>query len=134
MIHASLSSLPAAVLPCRCQCGWCLLLRLHLEMHRLSTQAQRRTSAQWQGLTVWPAAQPLLTRLLTVDLPGLMVLPKRLEINIPPAVTSVAEAAVGHDIIMQAVASAVLQACSPWPVTGAAMPARADRCRRTDTL
>ena len=53
--------------------------------------------------------QPLLTRLLTVDLPGLMVLPKRLEINIPPAVTSVAEAAVGHDIIMQAVASAVLQ-------------------------
>ena len=53
--------------------------------------------------------QPLLTRLLTVDLPGLMVLPKRLEINIPPAVTSVAEAAVGHDIIMRAVASAVLQ-------------------------
>ena len=38
-----------------------------------------------------------------------MVLPKRLEINIPPAVTSVAEAAVGHDIIMRAVASAVLQ-------------------------
>ena len=64
----------------------------------------------------WAVVQPLLTRLLTVDLPGLMVLPKRLEINIPPAVTSVAEAAVGHDIIMRAVASAVLQArrmCAP---------------------
>lgn len=53
--------------------------------------------------------QPFLTKLLTVDLPGLMVLPKRLEINIPPAVTAVAEAAVGHDAVMRAVASAVLQ-------------------------
>ena len=53
--------------------------------------------------------QPLLARLLTVDLPGLMVLPRRLEINIPPAVTTVAEAAVGHDVVMRAVASAVLQ-------------------------
>lgn len=38
-----------------------------------------------------------------------MVLPRRLEINIPPAVTTVAEAAVGHDVVMRAVASAVLQ-------------------------
>jgi hypothetical protein len=38
-----------------------------------------------------------------------MVLPKRLEINIPPSVTSIAEAAVGRDTIMRAVASAVLQ-------------------------
>lgn len=38
-----------------------------------------------------------------------MVLPKRLQINIPPAVTAVAEAAVGHDAVMRAVASAVLQ-------------------------
>ena len=53
--------------------------------------------------------QPFLSRLLTVDLPGLMVLPKRLQINIPPAVTAVAEAAVGHDAVMRAVASAVLQ-------------------------
>lgn len=44
-----------------------------------------------------------------MDLPGLMVLPRRLEINIPPAVTTVAEAAVGHDVVMRAVASAVLQ-------------------------
>ena len=55
--------------------------------------------------------QPFLSRLLTVDLPGLMVLPKRLQINIPPAVTAVAEAAVGHDAVMRAVASAVLQVC-----------------------
>ena len=53
--------------------------------------------------------QPFLSKLLTVDLPNLMVLPKRLEINIPPAVTAVAEAAVGHDAVMRAVASAVLQ-------------------------
>eukprot|EP00891_Asterochloris_glomerata_P002707 jgi/Astpho2/2707/Aster-00893 len=44
-----------------------------------------------------PVLQAFLTKLLTVDLPSLMVLPKRLEINIPPAITSVAEAAVGHD-------------------------------------
>ena len=57
-----------------------------------------------------PLLQAFLTKLLTVDLPSLMVLPKRLEINIPPAITSVAEAAVGHDVVMRAVASAVLQA------------------------
>lgn len=47
-----------------------------------------------------------------------MVLPKRLEINIPPAVTAVAEAAVGHDAVMRAVASAVLQVggLSPHPL------------------
>jgi len=56
-----------------------------------------------------PAMQAFLTRLLTVDLPGLIVLPKRLDINIPPAVTAVAEAAVGRDAVMRAVASAVLQ-------------------------
>jgi hypothetical protein len=53
--------------------------------------------------------QAFLTRLLTVDLPGLMVLPLRLEIGIPPGLTSVAEAAVGRDAVMRAVASAVLQ-------------------------
>lgn len=56
-----------------------------------------------------PLLQNLLNRLLTVDLPGLMVLPQRLEISIPPSVTSIAEAAVGRDTIMRAVASAVLQ-------------------------
>lgn len=55
------------------------------------------------------ATQTLLRKLLTEDLPGLMVLPKRIEIAIPPSVTSVAEAAVGRDTIMRAVASAVLQ-------------------------
>lgn len=53
--------------------------------------------------------QSFLRKLLTEDLPQLMVLPKRLEINIPPSVTSVAEVAVGRDTIMRAVASAVLQ-------------------------
>lgn len=38
-----------------------------------------------------------------------MTLPKRLEIKIPPAITAVAEAAVGRDAVMKAVASAVLQ-------------------------
>ena len=47
-----------------------------------------------------------------MDLPGLMVLPKSLQINIPPAVSAVAEAAVGRNAVMRAVASAVLQVCS----------------------
>ena len=57
-----------------------------------------------------PILQPFLTKLLTVDLPGLITLPDKLEIHIPPAVTAVAEAAVGRDAVMRAVASAVLQA------------------------
>jgi hypothetical protein len=57
-----------------------------------------------------PILQPFLSKLFTIDLPGLMTLPRRLEINIPPAVTAVAEAAVGRDAVMRAVASAVLQA------------------------
>ena len=57
-----------------------------------------------------PVVQTFLRKLFTHDLPGLMVLPSRLEIGIPPSVTSVAEAAVGRDTIMRAVASAVLQA------------------------
>lgn len=36
----------------------------------------------------WPPLQAFLTKLLTIDLPALMILPKRLEINIPPAVTA----------------------------------------------
>ena len=58
--------------------------------------------------------QSFLRQLFTVDLPALMVLPKRLEINIPPSVTSIAEAAVGRDVIMRAVASAVLQVNVQW--------------------
>ncbi|CAD7700131.1 unnamed protein product [Ostreobium quekettii] len=57
-----------------------------------------------------PGLQNFLTRFLTEDLPGMMVLPRRIEANIPPAVTAVAEAAVGRDAVMRAVASAVLQA------------------------
>jgi hypothetical protein len=69
--------------------------------------------------------QNLLNQLLTVDLPAMMVLPERLEISVPPSVTSIAEAAVGRDTIMRAVASAVLQVgCSSQqrggtPVSGA---------------
>ncbi|KAK9809249.1 hypothetical protein WJX72_012084 [[Myrmecia] bisecta] len=69
-----------------------------------------------------PVLQAFLTRLLTVDLPGLMVLPRRLEINIPPAVTAVAEAAVGRDAVMRAVASAVLQADALEHALIAALP------------
>ena len=68
------------------------------------------------------ALQAFLTHLLTVDLPKLMVLPKRLEINIPPAVTAVAEAAVGRDVVMRAVASAVLQADALENALIAALP------------
>jgi len=56
-----------------------------------------------------PVIQGFLTELLTVNLPGLMVQPKRMDISIPPAVTAVAEAAVGRDAVMAAVASAVMQ-------------------------
>lgn len=69
-----------------------------------------------------PVLQRFLGRLLTVDLPALMVLPKRLEISIPPAVTAVAEAAVGRDTIMRAVASAVLQADAVEQALIAALP------------
>jgi hypothetical protein len=71
------------------------------------------------SLARWPhiGVQSFLRKLLTVDVPALMVLPKRLEIGIPPSVTTVAEAAVGRDVIMRAVASAVLQArCACCPV------------------
>lgn len=57
-----------------------------------------------------PVLQRFLRKLLTVELPGVMVLPQRLEINLPPSVTVLAEAAVGRDTVMRAVASAVLQA------------------------
>lgn len=57
-----------------------------------------------------PVLQNFLRKLLTVELPGVMVLPQRLEINLPPSVTVLAEAAVGRDTVMRAVASAVLQA------------------------
>ncbi|KAL4440462.1 hypothetical protein ABPG75_003463 [Micractinium tetrahymenae] len=69
-----------------------------------------------------PILQAFLTKLLTIDLPALMILPKRLEINIPPAVTAVAEAAVGRDAVMRAVASAVLQADALEHALLAALP------------
>ena len=49
-----------------------------------------------------------MNRLLTQVLPSYMVLPKRLKLNIPPAVTALAEAAVGKDEIMRALTKAVL--------------------------
>ena len=69
-----------------------------------------------------PILQAYLTKLFTVDLPGLMVLPRRLEINIPPSITAVAEAAVGRDAVMRAVASAVLQADALENALAAALP------------
>jgi hypothetical protein len=69
-----------------------------------------------------PVLQSLLARLLTVELPALMVLPKRLEVSIPPSITSIAEAAVGRDTIMRAVASAVLQVDSLEQALLAALP------------
>ena len=39
-----------------------------------------------------------------------MVLPKRLEINIPPSISSIAEAAVGRDAVMRSLARAVFEA------------------------
>ena len=68
------------------------------------------------------ALQAFLTKLLTIDVPALMILPRRLEINIPPAVTAVAEAAVGRDAVMRAVASAVLQADALEHALLAALP------------
>ena len=50
------------------------------------------------------------------------MLPERLEINIPPSVTTIAEAAVGRDTIMRAVASAVLQADAVEAALLAALP------------
>ena len=44
-----------------------------------------------------PIIKNFLTQLLTKDLPGLMVLPKRLEIDLSPSVTAVAEAAEEQD-------------------------------------
>uniref|UniRef100_A0A061SBL8 Integral membrane single c2 domain protein n=1 Tax=Tetraselmis sp. GSL018 TaxID=582737 RepID=A0A061SBL8_9CHLO len=69
-----------------------------------------------------PILQKVLAKLLTEELPGMMVLPERLEIVIPPAVTAVAEAAVGRDAIMQAVASAVLQADTLEASLASALP------------
>lgn len=68
------------------------------------------------------AMQNFLTSFLTEDLPGMMVLPKRLVVDIPPAVTAVAEAAVGRGAVMRAVASAVLQADAVEQSLAAALP------------
>jgi Ca2+-dependent lipid-binding protein len=69
-----------------------------------------------------PILQKLLAKLLADDLPALMVLPNQIRIDIPPSVTTVAEAAVGRDAIMQAVASAVLQADTLEASLASALP------------
>ena len=66
--------------------------------------------------------QKFLRQLLTVELPKMMVLPAKLEVSIPPSVTSIAEAAVGRDAIMRAVASAVLEADALEPALLNALP------------
>ncbi|CAG9462662.1 unnamed protein product [Pedinophyceae sp. YPF-701] len=69
-----------------------------------------------------PVIQTYLRKLITVDLPGLMVLPRRLQISLPPSLTSVAEAAVGRDTVIRAIASAVLQADALETALLAALP------------
>jgi Ca2+-dependent lipid-binding protein len=69
-----------------------------------------------------PVLQNFLAKLLAEDLPSLMVLPNRLEIDIPPSALSLAEAAVGRDAIMRAVATAVLQADAVESALMAALP------------
>jgi len=104
-------------------CGTSFLTQSLGQIRLLTFALQAFGQAGMRNMLVFMAAlQAFLTHLLTVDLPKLMVLPKRLEINIPPAVTAVAEAAVGRDVVMRAVASAVLQADALENALIAALP------------
>lgn len=64
-----------------------------------------------------PILQDFLRQLITVSVPSMMVLPKRLEVNIPPAVTAIAEAAIGREAVMQALAMALLGSSKPEAVS-----------------
>lgn len=64
-----------------------------------------------------PILQDFLRQLITVSVPSMMVLPKRLEVNIPPAVTAIAEAAIGREAVMQALAMALLGSSKPEVVS-----------------
>ena len=55
-----------------------------------------------------PLVQSYLTRLITEDLPNLMVLPRKLEFDIPSSLTAVAEAAIGQDLVRRAILKAVV--------------------------
>ena len=54
-----------------------------------------------------PILKKFLTKLLTVDLPGAMMLPRRLNFNINPSFTAIAEAAIGQDTVRGAVLAAI---------------------------
>lgn len=77
---------------------------------RLTTLAKPAIALEAPQTTPISPLQRYLSKLLTEDLPRVMVLPKRLEINIPPSISSIAEAAVGRDAVMKSLARAVFQA------------------------
>jgi len=54
-----------------------------------------------------PILKKFLTKLLTVDLPGAMMLPRRLNFNINPSFTAIAEAAIGQEAVRGAVLAAI---------------------------
>ncbi|WZN58971.1 hypothetical protein HKI87_01g04960 [Chloropicon roscoffensis] len=56
-----------------------------------------------------PIIQSFLTKLITEDLPNLMILPRKLNFEIPPSLAAVAGAAIGEDIVKKAILNAVLR-------------------------
>jgi Ca2+-dependent lipid-binding protein len=93
---------------CSCRCPWVGVISFAF-VKQPRIQVQLNTYGMLPLMRI-PVLQRYLKKLLTVDLPSVMVLPQRLEVNLPPSVTVLAEAAVGRDTVMRAVASAVLQA------------------------
>jgi len=55
-----------------------------------------------------PIIQSFLTKLITEDLPNLMILPRKLNFEIPPSLAAVAGAAIGEDIVKRAILNAVV--------------------------
>ncbi|QDZ19887.1 hypothetical protein HOP50_03g24040 [Chloropicon primus] len=55
-----------------------------------------------------PIIQSFLTKLITEDLPNLMILPRKLNFEIPPSLAAVAGAAIGDDIVRKAILNAVV--------------------------
>ncbi len=54
------------------------------------------------------ALQSFLSKLITEDLPNLMILPRKLTFEIPPSLAAVAGAAIGEDIVKRAILNAVV--------------------------
>ena len=55
-----------------------------------------------------PVVQSFLSKLITEDLPSLMILPRKLTFEIPPSLAAVAGAAIGEDIVKKSILSAVV--------------------------